>query len=65
MGLMSLIFMKDIDVYSLLHINEDPTVMEKESEEDSPEKGKFNSCGCLLKTVVTLLFTILVLRSVN
>ena len=65
MGLMSLIFIKDIDVYSLLHINEDPTVMEKESEEDSPKKRKFNSCGCLLKTVVTLLFTILVLRSVD
>ena len=65
MGLMSLIFIKDIDVYSLLHINKDPTVMEKESEEDSPEKEKSNPCGCLLKTVVTLLFTVFVLRFVK
>ena len=60
MGLMSLVFMKDIDVYSLLHINNDPTVVEKESE----EKEKSKPCGCLLKTVVTLLFTVLVLRFV-
>ena len=65
MGLMSLIFMKDIDVYSLLHINKDPTVVEKESEEDSPRKEKSNPCGCLLKTAVTLLFTVFVLRFVK
>ena len=65
MGLMSLIFMKDIDVYSLLHINKDPTVVEKESEEDSQKKEKSNPCGCFLKTVVTLLFTVLVLRFVD
>ena len=64
MGLMSLIFMKDIDVYSLLQINKDPTVVFKENDEDSPKKEKFNPCGCFLKTVVTMLFTVFVLRFV-
>ena len=64
MGLMSLIFMKDIDVYSLLQINKDPTVVFKENDEDSPKKEKSNPCGCFLKTVVTMLFTVFVLRFV-